>query len=74
MVAHTIKYSTWKPESGRYFEFKASLILRSEFQDVQSHIVRPCIIKPKTKNQSKQKPNPNQSKWPKQNNTPSPKI
>lgn len=65
MLAHAIKPSTWEKVSGRKFEFKASLMLQSKFQDIQSHIVRPCIIKPKTKIQktkTKANKNPTQTK------------
>lgn len=70
MLAHAIKPSTWEKVSGRKFEFKASLMLQSKFQDIQSHIVRPYIIKPKTKIQktkTKANKNPTQTK---QNNPP----
>lgn len=66
MVAHAVKPSSWETESGRSCEFKASLILHSEFQDIQSHIVKPCVIKPKTKikknKKNKGNKNPTQAK------------
>jgi hypothetical protein len=56
VVAHTFNPSTWEAEAGGFLSFQGQPGLQSEFQDSQGYTEKPCLGKPKNK-QNKQKKN-----------------